>query len=230
MRALVFAVVAFALGLVIGGYPPRAEVRELEAKLEDARDSACGPGMGQDLARLFAVGAGTSRAQPYGDPEQIAAENPEAAELVAELDAEQAEVGQAAQELAQNVPDEDLQALRAALQLRRAQARAALVESADPTDTQLMEFDLAVKEMNERLISLASDVTGMIQDGDPIARRDAMVFAAETLDALIATEDRFTDLLTEDQLDEVDLDALDPFSYVDPAIVDTFAQLGVGAP
>ena len=52
-----------------------------------------------------------------------------------------------------------------------------------------------------------------------------MEFAADALDTLLAAEDAMRGSFDEDQLDGLPDSAVDPFSYVDPDIVDVLAQL-----
>ncbi|MBK9365579.1 MAG: ABC transporter permease subunit [Deltaproteobacteria bacterium] len=129
---------------------------------------------------------GRSRALRYGDPEEIAAKNPEVAEAVAE--------GEAAKKVAADT--EGLSAARTALELRRAQARQALVEGAEPSEAQLANIDAAVETMNASLSVLADELVATLESGEEPSRRDAMAFAADALDTLINVEDQIYDALT----------------------------------
>lgn len=234
MRAFVIAAFAFVVGMVLGGVKPRAEVAELREKIEDLEDNDCGPGLRSELAQLLAAGAGR-RAPPtpedpalkYGDPEEIAAENPEVAEALAEEQAAReqatAEMSAAAKQVASDA--EGLQAARTALELRRAQARQALVEGADPSDAQLESIDAAVETMNASLSVLADELVATLESGEEPSRRDAMAFAADALDTLINAEDQIYDALSPEQREAVDEGAIDPFSYVDPALIDKLGAL-----
>ena len=115
--------------------------------------------------------------------------------------------------------------LRAALELRKAQSRAALIEGADPDEDQLQDIDDAVAEMNDELMGLAEELVGMVADGDEPTRRDAMEFAADALDSLLTAEDRMRESLDPDQLDDLDEETLDPFSHVDPELMDILLEL-----
>lgn len=230
MRLFVVAALSLLLGIVIGGIGPRSELRELRQEMSELEGKACAQdSIGKDLAALLSAGAGArdaSRAREEAD--RIAEENPEVAEQLDQMDAnrEQArgEVTEQLQSAAAN--DEELRAARTALELRRAQARAALLEDADPSPEQLDEIDSAVAEMNQGLNQLASELVNMMAKGEEPTRRDAMAFAADALDTMIIAEDRINAALDEDQLAGVDEQALDPFSYVDPALVDVLARLG----
>ena len=144
----------------------------------------------------------------------------------AEQDAE-AFGGEAEAELRGAANDDELmRALQAAVELRRNQARAALVEDADPSDAQLDDIDEAVADMNESLQGLAQDLVDMLEEGSTPGRRDAMVFAAEALDTMIDAEDRIWDSLDVEQRDAVDEASIDPFSYVDQSLLSVLAELG----
>ena len=117
------------------------------------------------------------------------------------------------------------EAARTALELRRAQARAALVEGAEPSQAQLDDIDQAVQDMNDALLSLSGELTEMLESGEEPERRQAMSFAADALDTMITAEDQFRDTLSQEQIEALDDQALDPFSYISPDIIDTLQSL-----
>ena len=121
---------------------------------------------------------------------------------------------------------EDLEIARTALDLRRAQSRAAVVEDTDATNDQLEDLDEAYGEMNDTLIGLSEELVDMLAAGSEPSRRDAMEFAAEALDAMLLAEERVEGVFDAEQLGALEEDALNPFNYVDPAIVDTLEGLG----
>lgn len=109
--------------------------------------------------------------------------------------------------------------------MRRTQARAALIQDAQPDPDQLQQFDGAVDDMNADLRSLAQDMADKVQrEGQP-SRHDLMLFASDALDVFITADNRMNGSLTPDQLAAVDDQSVDPFSYVDPSILDRFAEL-----
>ena len=227
MRRVIAVMVGLLLGVVLGRLGPASELAEFEARLAQAEAAAdCeAQSLGRDLAALMGSGLATPpprRAPPPAvDLEELEGELAEA-EAEAEALREEAKAD-LKRELAD---DQELQAARAALALRRSQARAALIEDADPSDAQLADIDAAVDDMNASLEVLAQDLVDMFDQGGEPGRRDAMVFAAEALDTMIAPEDQIWDALDSDQRDAVDDGAVDPFSYVDEGIVDVLAALG----
>ena len=158
---------------------------------------------------------------------ELAEANPEAAQLAAEIDAEQANVGsEIADDLNEGFSDEQLDIARTALELRRAQARAALMEAANPGERQMEAIDDAVHIMNATLMDMADEMVELLESGEEPTRREAMEFAADALDTMLLAEDGMRAALDPDQLDLVDDAALDPFSYVSPDLVELFAGLG----
>ena len=239
MKQIAIAAVTLVLGVILGGLGPRGEVRALEeriAALEDSGRGDCRSTVGSDLAALMNAGVSSRgpakpERNPLGDrdPDVIAAENPEAAELVEEMNgSEEAVREEIRDDLENGISGEDLELARTALELRRAQARAALMEDARPDDTQMEDIDTAVKDMNTQLMGMADELAAMIENGEEPSRREAMEFAADALDTMIGTEEAMRAALDEDQIAELEDGALDPFSYIDPELVS--ALEGLGAP
>ncbi len=241
MKHVAIAAIALVLGLILGGLGPRADMRKLEKKYAAMDDGPCKSTLGSDLATL--MGGGFAKdlpdrrpgrndrppRNPHGDrdPAVIAAEDPEAVELLNSMDAENArDAEELSEDLADGIDADQLKLARTALELRRAQARASLIEEAEPGETQLENIDNAVQGMNDTLHGLASELTEMINAGETPTRRDAMEFAAEALDAMLVAEDSMRGALDADQLDLLEDGALDPFSYVDPSLVDVLEKLG----
>lgn len=121
--------------------------------------------------------------------------------------------------------EQEVSAAKTALEARRTQARAALIEDAGLDDTQLAAFDEATAAMNAELIALTDDLVADVQENGPPSRRDSMQYAAEALDVMISTEDRLNAVLDDDQRTDAAPESLDPLSYVDPSIVDHLREL-----
>ena len=98
--------------------------------------------------------------------------------------------------------------------------------SSDLSEAQLANIDAAVETMNASLSVLADELVATLESGEEPSRRDAMAFAADALDTLINAEDQIYDALTPEQREAVEEGAIDPFSYVDPALVDKLGALG----
>ncbi|MCA9566692.1 MAG: hypothetical protein KC656_02575 [Myxococcales bacterium] len=227
VQALV-GVFALVLGLVIGGLGPRAQVRDLEAKLAEQQE--CKGGVGSDIANVF-------RGRPWEDGEptprrrRVVHTEPEAAPDPGTPAPEpepgihiqfgdDAEKAQSKEEI-----DESLDLAREALELRYAQAREALLQDADPTEEQLAKVDAAISRMNEDLVVLARDLATVAKRDEEPGRREAMEFAADTIDVLLRAEDDLRASLDPAQIAALQDESLDPMSYVDPQIIDILGEL-----
>ncbi|MCP4868437.1 MAG: hypothetical protein GY898_06940 [Proteobacteria bacterium] len=234
MKQVAFAAAALIVGLMLGGLQPRAQVRDLEQQLAEAERPASNAGLGEDLAEFFGRAGGNAPRPclPTDEairwPEASAEANPEAVELVdeinAEIDSQRDELESGLENL--GVPaDAELELARTALDLRRAQSRAALVQDTDADDDQLAEIDAAYSQMNDVLVDLSSELVDMLAEGRTPSRRDAMEFTADALDAMLIAEQSVEGVFDEDQRGELGEESLNPFNYIDPAIVDTLRDL-----
>jgi hypothetical protein len=216
MKYAIAAAVALVVGLVVGGLFPRAEVRELRSQMADMEQQECRTPVGRELATLLT--RPPVAPPPEEPPPPMALEDTEEDDGVLppeETDAPEPDLS----------PEEGIVVMKEALELRRVQARAALMEDADPDDGQLDEFDAAITDMNTALREIAEDVVDRVQEYGEPTRHEMMVFAADTLDVLIEAEERMVGTLDEDQMEQVDDASVDPFSYVDPELLDLFAEL-----
>lgn len=224
---LLIGVIALVIGLAVGGLGPRSEARALRAQLDDAaecKDSA----MGSEIANVF-------RGRPWGGDEprkrvtgtdagpvpvpideKPPAEDPDPDGFRMEWNSDGDEP--------ENMK-EGLDLARDAMELRYTQARAALLEDAQPTAEQMEQFDTAMDKMNQDLVGLAEDLVAQVNDGGEPSRHDTMLFAAETLDVLLSAEDNMRDVMSEDQIGSLSDESLDPLSYIDPSIVDVLQTL-----
>lgn len=122
-------------------------------------------------------------------------------------------------------PAQSVAVAKEAMELRRTQARAALLEEADPDDAQVQAIDDAVAAMNASLTDIARDLVETVGQGEEPTRREIMGFAADTLDVLITADDAIHGALDPDQLQSASDASVDPFSYVDPAILDLLSEV-----
>lgn len=224
MREIVIAAVALVLGAVLGGVLPREQVRDLKAQVAQLSDRDCRPKLGQQLAGMLVKPRPTPKSKKWEPVITAPPEKPdEAAPAPApapEPPAPSSDTGSSAAPGTQGIEQ-----AKEALALRRTQARAALLQDADPDAQQLKQFDGAVADMNADLRTLAQQMVDKSQRDGPLSRRDTMQFASDALDVLITADDRMNGALTPDQVASVDDASVDPFSYVDPSILDLFAEL-----
>ena len=235
MKYVAVAALALFVGILLGGYGPSAELRKHQESspsgLFAANAAPCDSTVGSDLATLLGNGVGRA---PDPSPTEVppikVAPDHRAVELAAEIDAASEAAGeQFVDDLeAATSNSDELELARTALELRRTQARAALLEDTYADDEQMEQFDTAVTAMNGVLLDLTDDLTEMVDGGRRPGRREAMEFAADALDALLSAEDNMRGAFGADQFSDVEDSAIDPFSYVDPAIIDALEGLEFG--
>ncbi len=219
------ASLAIVLGLILGGLPARSEIRAVRAEVRRLEKRDCG--VGGDLASMFGarpmIGAARP-AEPQAQPAPAPAPPTDAGAAVGL----KVEVHRSADDIHGRAegPRNELRLMREGLDLRRTQARAALMEEANPEPEQLRTFDASIEEMNHELRDLAQvfvrDIAG---SGEEPSRHELMVFAADTLDVLITAGDAMRGSFSEEQRGALTEESIDPFSYVDPDIVDLLAEL-----
>lgn len=211
---LAFAAVGLVVGLSLGGLGPREELRVSRAETRAAARS----GAGSEIARIF-------QGRPFPREADEAADAVESAPEAA-LPPDPSDPPDPPGEDGPDLPDgSSREAMREALALRQQLARAALLEDAQPSEEQLQEIDATFAEMNADLHALASDFVSRFEQGAEPTRRDMMLFAADSLDVLIDTEDRLGAALTEEQVADLSEESLDPLSYVDPSLVDLLGEI-----
>jgi len=223
IRFVAVGVVALLVGVVLGGLGPRAKLRALEGD-GVAAEKCERSSVGRQLASAF-------RGRPWearGDREPEARVEPEpAAEPTPEPDAPvepfRLEIGDEAP--APEDVEEGMEMMRDAMRLRQSQARAALEEDFDPTDAQWDQIDATIDDMNANLQDLAGELVDTLGAGEEPTRREALLFAADTLDVMIEADDRLYETFTPEQRESMDEDAIDPFAHIDPGIVDIFMEL-----
>ena len=227
-RVIVAGAVSLVLGLALGGLAPRAENRSLRMQVDELQDRECGGnGVGREIA-----------AAVQGEPWKAALEDDavEAIDRGREAEAEEEEeeeeegvrfefdVGDG-DELEPETVEEGIQMAKDAMSLRQTQARAALDEQAAPSDGQWDAIDAAIDDMNADLAAISQDFVDQVGDGGEPSRREALLFASETLDVILDADDRIYGALDADQRAGVDEEAIDPLSHIDPGLLDVFLEL-----
>jgi hypothetical protein len=227
VRTLVVGAIGLALGGVLGGLPARSQLRQLQEEVDTLRKTTR-PAVGRELGQILRGGLVNSPGQtPVPDaPPPPTAEPVQPVEPPAQ-DAPVAGTNGAdgGSKFPKDLPKE-LDTAKAALEMRAAQARAALLEDADPTPQQLEQIDASLASMNEDLRRIAEDVAAELASGVEPDRRQMMMIAADTLDVMVDAETRLSDALTPEQIDGLEDDSLNPFSYVDPTVLQAFDGLG----
>lgn len=233
MKPFFPAVIALVMGIVVGAWQPRGELLAMRTELDAMKTAGgkpCRASAADSLRDLLrapgATGSGGRTVRnvaptdapappddagaPEGEPVPEGELDPNAPSI-ALSDEEAMAQGQ--------------EAMRAALDARRAQALAALTEQADLEEADVAAVNAAMKQMNDELsVQVDAMVTEAVQDGE-IDRREMLEFAAEALDVVLAADDRMRDIIPPEVYAEIDASAVDPLSYLSGATLDPLARL-----
>ena len=180
MRVTIAAVVALLVGLILGGYQARSELAEMTAEYEQ-RDCESNPMPSALVAGILGAGAARNRAESAGETEDPLNEKPVQDLLPSSKNGGSAPVS--VQIDADDIP-EDIDALADIMTIRAEQSREVLMEHADPTASQLEEFDSAIGEMNDALAQLAIDLANQANTGTA-SRSTALVLTSDALNIII---------------------------------------------
>jgi len=231
MKYILAVSLSLMAGVLIGVLSQRPEIHDAQLRIDELEARDCSSkGLGRGLAAAM---QGRPRAMLEPDePDEPGA----ASEDHEDAAAEEREDGGAAFEFEFGTGDEkpteewdeedvrrELDALVVAQDLRRTQARAALVEQADPSDEQLETFDQTMDAMNEDLLGLTQELVEQIDNGEELTRHDMMTYASDLLDVMIIADENVADVIDEGV--DIDDEAYDPFSYIDPAIITELGEL-----
>ncbi len=229
------AVLALVVGIVLGAWQPRGELLALRAERDDVRAAAGRPCQGgaarsiRDLLRTdeplqlgddarSTPAGGAPVAQGSASPDPLPNGVPDGETPL--IDTPPLDPAAAPQ-----TPQQIADAMHTALDARRAQAMAALQEQGRLDHEQVAAVNAAMDQMNREI---KAEVEGFVTEalaGGDVDRRDIMDFAAESLDIVIAADDRLRGVLPEEVYAEVDDGAVDPFSYVSGDTLDALERL-----
>lgn len=237
MRYVIVAAIALVIGFVAGSLGPRADLREAKSQVADLQkkleEKPKGLGLMSQLA-LNRAGRRGGSDDFFGDRPEVKADAPKAevAEAIPEGEDDDDEPSEGKSESLKGDVDrldlaseENLERARTAMEMRRAQSRAALMEQVDLNDDELAAFDDAVNQMNDDLELFVEDAASFLKEDRQPSRREAMEFAAGVLDVVLAADERIEGAIGEGKYGEADEDAVDPISYLDPALIDLFQEL-----
>lgn len=229
---LVLAAIALFVGVALGGLGQRGDTRALESRIAELEARDCDQRanvVGEQIASALRGGAwqGQPAARPAPAPspdEDPVPERSDAPDITgAGSDNGPAEAIVIGQEEEGEFDGEGLTQVMDAMDLRRTQARQALIEQANPTEGELQAFDTVIDDMNADLALLAEDfVESVDANGGEPDRRESMLFARETIDLMLDTEDAMFGAVG---ADGVDAEVLDPFMYIDGTVVEALSEL-----
>jgi hypothetical protein len=221
MKPFLPAVAALVAGIVLGAWQPRGELLALRAEVDALRAKADKPcrTSAADRIRTILRAEAPVPAAPADEPPAA----PASPDVPPAPDAVPAPP--VADAPAPPDPEEVKEQMAAALDARRAQALAALAEQGDLDEEEIAGVNAIVDDMNRQLkVEVDRFVDDALASGD-VDRRDVMDFAAESLDIVIATDDKMRGALGVEVYDEVDDSALDPLSYLSGDTLDALARL-----
>jgi hypothetical protein len=216
MRVTIAAVLALLIGIVVGGYQARSELAEVTAEYAQ-QDCEKSPVPAALVAGM--LGARVARNQDKSEASK------------GDADAMKVKPGVAPSSDLSRSPSVDFElntedaagidALADIMTIRTEQSRDVLVEYADPTGSQLEEFDAVVDEMNEALTQLAEDLGNQARSGNA-TRSSALVLTSDALNIIIDADNQIYSVFDADQLAGIEDAAIDPFSYLDASVLDAF--------
>ncbi len=224
--------VALVAGIVLGAWQPRGELLAMRTELDALKVAGARPCRGgaaesirsilrADPTSLEAPSEGrrvrnVGDAAPTGAPEEVDGVLPAPdADATPEIQS----------------PDQLREAMNTALDARRAQALAALVEQGGLEEAEVGMVTDSMDQMNRELrAEVDAFVEGAVAAGE-VDRRDIMDFAAESLDIVIAADERMRRSVPAEVYAEVDDAAVDPFSYLSGEALESLVRLeGIAGP
>jgi hypothetical protein len=233
MKYILGISLALMAGVLIGVLSQRPEVHDAQLRIEEleARDCSSSRGIGRGLAAamqgrpggMLDFGEDEEPVEPGEGDEDAAADEDEGGGVEFEIDLGDRDEDELPEEWDEEDVRRELDALVTAQDLRRTQARAALVEQADPTDDELETFDQTMEAMNDELMGLTEELVQQLESGEEITRHDMMTYAADLLDVMLEADENVAGVVGEGV--DIDDEAYDPFSYIDPDIISALGEL-----
>lgn len=232
------AVGAFLVGSWVGGLPLRSTIRQLRVDLDERQVAECtDDSVGREIASVFQGRpweAGLNGPSPFERVDEP--DEPEEPDEAGEVDEGEDEGDDDAIEWNFDFGDGDeapepedleeaLEMAREAMDIRAAQAWAALDDQAALDDDQLAAFQGAIDQMNDELMASADELIQTVTSGGEPTRREALVFADNILDTILETDDAIYGILDAEQRSAVEDEVLDPLAYVEPSLVDKLMEL-----
>ncbi len=227
----VMAFGAFLIGSWVGGLPLRSTIRQLRADLDDQPSTECrDDGVGREFASVF---QGRPWEAGIDGPSPFEMEDPEAPPVVVNTPPDDEEEGTdwefnfdgLDEDAEPQDVEEAMEMAREAMDIRKAQAWAALEEQAGLDEDQMLAFQDAIDQMNDALMRSAEDLVETVTSGEEPTRREALMFADNVLGSIIETDDAIYEILDADQRAAVEEEVLDPLAYVEPDLVDKLMEL-----
>lgn len=237
-RVVLVGALLFVVGFAVGGVGPRSQVRDLQAQRYELEKHLAGKRGGEAITEIIARSAteggrrdGRGREARDAKRAAVADEAARGATPVAPRE------GVAGNEPFDGPPVDDPppaepddfagDTIEEVMALRAAAARSALYEEVQPTDAQWDAIELAIDDMNDVLLSVASDLIEDVRvNGEP-PRHRLMSLASEVFDVMARTESQMLDTLTPVQRANARDEATDPLAFIDPSVVRLLESSGL---
>jgi len=226
MNAFLPSVLALVIGIVIGAWQPRGELLAARAEMDTLRAQAAKPCRGRAADAVTRI----LRAEPPTAPKPTPSTTSGTPETP-KKEGLRIEVGSGDKSEEPRDAEEATDAMRTALEARRAQALAALEEQAELDEAQMNEVASITDAMNAELkTEIDAFVEEAVAAGE-VDRRDVMDFAAEALDVVIAADDRMRAAIPAEAYAAADDEAVDPLSFLSGDTVASLTRLeGIAGP
>jgi hypothetical protein len=197
MRTVVAAAVALLLGLFVGGIGPRAELRQAQKDLAEAKENAARSRSSAALPLALGMGslmAARDRAQE-APPNFVTPEAPKADEHAEKPDGG----ARRRRSLLGDGGAQVFAAMKTAADVRAAQFRTSFVEEAGLTPEKEQSFQKIVDQMNQDFAKAADEIAeNLRQKGEKVRPRDMADVGAKLLDIYRHADDAFSGSLDDD--------------------------------
>lgn len=236
MKYLILGVSTLLIGFLAGFWESRGDalrtkgdVRALKQKLEQLQRECSAKTMAQQMTRLFSTDQEAEKGQIAKSPD-VPQPSPKPEEEEHEAaSATSKETDEIPEENRSNSEKEALEAVSLAWELRRAQAKQALVEEAELSEEESEMFEKIVSEMND---TLREDIQEMVEslqerfktDKTPPSPREAIRWANVMIDTMIGTDDALLEFIPLSDRQGITPQNIDPTTYVNPDIFEPMAE------
>jgi hypothetical protein len=235
MRTVVIAAGALLIGLFVGGIGPRAELRQVQKELADAKETAA---RGRSSAALpLALGMGTlmaARDRATESPPRFVVPDASPGNQPGKAE-NQPGKGERRRRLLGDGGAEAFAAMKTAADVRAAQFRTAFVEEGGLTPEKEQTFQKTIDQMNQEFAKAADDIAETLRTkGQKVRPRDMADIGAKLLDIYRRADDSFSAGLDEDGRRAQARSQFDVLTQVDigafKKLAETMETLGVSQP
>jgi hypothetical protein len=236
MRTVVIAAVALLAGLFVGGIGPRAELRQAQRDLAEAKENAARSRSSAALPLALGMGslmAARDRA-PALPPRFVVPENQPGKESQPGKDAQPGK-GERKRRLLGDGGAEAFAAMKTAADVRAAQFRTAFVEEAALTPEKEQTFQKTIDLMNQEFSRAADEIAETLRTkGQKVRPRDMADIGSKLLEIYRRADDSFSAGLDDDGRRAQARSQFDVLTQVDIGsfrkLAETMETLGVSQP